>query len=169
MFYILLALALFVISVITHIVYCRKTSKPGLHAKAFVMTAFTFGVMDFVIVAKFWKMFDPHSLWGLQLGFTAGIIFILLIPVYLCFYVLTQLTSPSKKILSIIHDKKEVSYVDILAGIEEEDFIKMRMSDLCISGCVVQENDRYMLTAQGRKIAVLLNVMQGLLGRQAGG
>ena len=82
---------------------------------------------------------------------------------------LTQLTSPSKKILSTIAQRGEASYDDILASVKKEDFINTRLNDLCASGCVTQSNDRYVLTSEGRKIAAILNMMQSILGRKLGG
>lgn len=171
MFYFFLALLLFMLAVIVHIFYCRTTAKPGLHAKAFIITVIIFlaiyaaGVQSSIIA----YYLDPHTWWGLPFKITACIIFILLAPVYLCFYVLTQLTSPSKKILLAISQRGTLSHADILVSIEEEDFIMTRLNDLCASGCVRQVNGRYALTKEGRKIASFLNMMQLILGRQVGG
>ncbi len=171
MFFIFLVLLLFVGTVIIHILFCRNTSKQGLHAKLFVNMAFlALGI--YVVLVLAWAYpatLDPHSLWGLPFKFTAGAIFVLLVPMYLCFYVLTQLTSPSKKILSVISQRGEAGYDEILASVKEEDFIASRLNDLCASGCVVQSKDRYIITAEGQKVAGILNTIQFILGRKVGG
>lgn len=171
MFYILSVIILFIASVAVHILFCRQTTQPGLHAKAFIIIAIIFLVIYTLLVFALRSMglLDPHSLWGLPFRISSGVIFILLIPVYLCFYVLTQLTSPSQKILLTISQRGEVSYADILASLEEENFIMTRLNDLCASGCVEQVGGRYILSREGQSIALFLNLMQGALGRKVGG
>lgn len=171
MFYIVLALVLFAALVAAHIFFCRKANRPGLQAKAFGFMAIIFlgFYVTGVSVGPCSVMFDPQGLWGLPFKITAGIIFFLLVPVYLCFYVLTQLTSPSGKILLAISQRGELSRADILACVQSEDFITSRLNDLCTSGCVRQIEDRYILTAEGRKIAGILNLLQLVLGRDVGG
>ena len=168
---IVLAIFLFAASVLVHLLYCRNTNSRGLHAKAFILIAMA-GLLTYflstIAIAKT-AGFDPRSLIGMPLELSSGILFILLIPIYLCFYVLTQLMSPSKKILLTVAKGGAISYADILASIEEENFIKTRLDDLLTCGCVGQVDGRYVLTAEGRKIAAILNAMQALLGRKPGG
>jgi len=171
MFYAFFALFLFIISVMTHILFCRKSSQSGLQAKAFIGLAFLFLA---VYVLGSWAIlkadiFLPNTLLGFPFLITAGIIFILLIPVYLCFYVLTQLMSPSKKILLTVSQMQKASYEDMVSCVEQEDFINTRLSDLVTSGCVIKDQDRYRLSASGRQIAGILDLMQHVLGRKMGG
>jgi len=171
MFYLILAMLLFIGTVIAHIIYCRKSGKPGLHAKPFVNMSFVaLGIyVALVLALPNTGTLDPHSLWGLPFKISAGAIFFLLVPMYLCFYVLTQLTSPSKRILSVISQFKEAGYDDILSCVEKEDFIASRLNDLCASGCVIQKNGRYIITSEGQKVAAILNTIQIILGRNVGG
>jgi hypothetical protein len=171
MFYIVFALFLFMASVTVHVYFCRKKAKPGLQAKAFIFTAIIFLCIYAlgVILLRHGGMMDPRSLWGTSFEITAGIIFILLVPVYLCFYVLTQLTSPSKRILSTIAQRGEASYKDILACVQKEDFITSRLNDLCASHCVKQVDSRLSLTKEGQKVAATLKLMQLIFGRNVGG
>jgi hypothetical protein len=171
MFYIVFVILLFIFSVMVHIFFCRTTSKPGLHAKAFVFIAVIFLCIYGAGVALLQNLgiLDPRSVWGLPFKITAGIIFVLLVPIYLCFYVLTQLTSPSKRILLSISQRGELSHNDILASVKKEDFITSRLNDLCTSKCVKEVDGRYSLTSEGRKIALVLNMMQNVLGRDVGG
>jgi hypothetical protein len=170
MAYVLFALFLFCLSVMVHVFFCRNTSKAGLHARAYVLIAiFLTGVYAAGVYFVDPRMLDPRSFWGLPFKMTSGFIFVLLIPVYLSFYVLTQLMSPSKKILIALSRQGSLSYAGILASIEEEDFINTRLRDLCASGCVIQTGDRYALSASGQKIAMVLNIMQFILGRGIGG
>ena len=162
---------LFISSVIVHIFFCRNTRKSGLHAKVFIFVAIvSLGVyVTGVLLLQYPATLDPRSLWGTPFKVPAGIIFILLAPIYLCFYVLTQLTSPSKKILLSIAQRGALSHSAILACVQKEDFITTRLNDLCASKCVAQVNGRYVLTSEGRKLAAALDLMQFILGRKAGG
>lgn len=162
MLYVVFALGLFIASVIVHIGFCRRTTKAGLQAKAYVVIGFVFlSIYAGGVLAL------PH--WGLPFKITAGVIFLLLVPVYLCFYVLTQLTSPSKKILLAISQRGELAHSDIVACVQKEDFITTRLKDLCASGCVTETAGRYTLSPEGKKIAVVLDIMQRVLGRDIGG
>jgi hypothetical protein len=171
MFYVLLALLLFSATVTAHVLFCRNSGKQGLLAKLFVNLAFiALGIYIASILT--WSRLlalDPHSIWGLPFKMTAGVIFFLLVPMYLCFYVLTQLTSPSKKILSVIAQRQETGYDEILASVTEEDFIASRLKDLCDSKCVIRKDGRYVITSEGQKVAGILNTIQFILGRKVGG
>ena len=169
MIYILFALLLFVGSVMAHIFFCRRRRNAGIQAKAYLyITAFFIAV--YIIGAHFIAgTVSPHSLWGSPLKITSGILFVLLIPFYLNFYTLTQLMSPSKKILICISRKGSASYEEILASIQEEDFIGTRLHDLITSGCVIETEGRYVLSPSGWGITTVLNRMQLILGRDIGG
>jgi len=171
MFYVIFALLLYCVSVMIHIFFCRKTTKPGLQAKAYIIIAVILIGVYFAGVYTIGQgnFLDPHSLWGLPLKITSGVVFILLVPTYLMFYALTQLMSPSKKILLTIASQGNPSYADIMLGLQEEDFIGTRLNDLCACGCVSQIEGRYVLSLSGRKIAAFLNIMQHVLGREMGG
>ena len=171
MVYVLFALLVFVVSVMTHIYYCRKKPKSGLQARAYVLIAIYFiGVYAAgVYCLENSGVLDGHSLWGQPFKITAGVIFVLLVPVYLSFYVLTQLMSPSKKILTCLAQQESLSYADILACVEKENFINTRLNDLCASGCVKEIGGHYTISASGKKIAAVLNFMQYVLGRDIGG
>ena len=168
---IVLMLFFFAASVIAHVYYCRKTRQAGLHAKAFVGGSLVFLCVYVALVMGLsgWGIENPHSAWGAPLMITASLIYILLVPIYLCFYVLTQLTSPSKRILVAVSGQEGVSYNALLAQLQQEDFIATRLNDLLASGCVLLREGRYVLTPEGQKIAMVLQVMQALLGRDAGG
>ena len=171
MVYILFALFLFCLSVTAHIFFCRRNTRPGLYAKVYIIIALILIGVYAAGVYGLGKVSIPdgHSLWGLPFKITAGVIFILLVPIYLCFYTLTQLMSPSKKILLTIARRGELSYSEIVSCVEEEDFIGTRLSDLCACGCATFIDGRYRLTPQGQKIAMTLDIMQCVLGRDRGG
>lgn len=171
MIYILFALLLICLSVMTHVIFCRGIKKQVLQVKAYVIIAIiSLGVYAAGANAIGQGGFlDPHSLWGLPLKITAGVIFALMAPVYLIFYTSTLLMSPSKKILLTISRLGNPSYADIVHCMQEEDFIGTRIKDLCISGCVNHAQGSYTLSPSGQKIAAVLNIMQRILGRGMGG
>jgi len=155
-----LAIGLFTMTVVVHILFCRQQKTKGLQAKAFIFIALFFLLIYIVITV----LFNQRSF-----EWSSGLLFVLLVPVYLCFYVLTQLTSPSKKILQALDLQGPLNDKQIVAAIEEEDFINTRLHDLLISGCVVAHQDAYALTASGDKIAWILKAMQVTTGRGMGG
>ena len=115
MAYVLFALLLFCASVMTHIFYCRRKPKSVLQARAYVLIA-VFFIVAYAAGACFAGCFlDPSSLWGQPFKITAALIFVLLIPAYLSFYVLTQLMSPSKKILICLSKQGSMTYAEILS------------------------------------------------------
>lgn len=154
-----------------HVLFCRQTRALGLHSKVFIFISVAFfgAYVLGSMVVLYWGWIDQNSAWGLPLIITSGIVYVLLIPTYLTFYVLTQLMSPSKKILLMLQQKNVLSFDDAIRGIQEENFIGTRMAELRQSGCVVLKDGRYVLSASGVSIATILNVMQVLLGRDAGG
>jgi hypothetical protein len=171
MFYIVFALLLFISSVIIHISFCRRTNKPGLHARVYIIIAVIFIALysTGVYAVGQGNFLDPHSFWGLPFKITAGVIFVLLAPLYVTFYTLTQMMSPSKKILLTVSHQGNPSFADIELSLQEEDFIGTRLSDLSLSGCIRQTKGRYTLSPSGQKIAMVLNIMQRILGRGIGG
>lgn len=171
MAYMLFSLLLFCASVFFHVLFCRRTSTPGLHARVFIYIALFFlavYILGVYLVGQKGPL-DPRFLWGMPFKTTAGIIFVLLAPMYLFFYVRTQLTSPSKTTLLCLYQHGSLSYAQILKYIQEEDFINTRLTDLITSGCVRQAEGRYTISPSGLKIAMVLKFMQMLLGRGMGG
>lgn len=171
MFYCFFALGCFLLAVTLHVIYCRYSHVSGLHSKVFIMIAgFCLGVYVlgafFIVDAGF---MNQASIWGLPFVVSSGAMYVLFIPTYLTFYVLTQLMSPSKKILLMLQKKNVLSFEDVVQGIKDEDFIGTRMKELCQSGCVIRKDNHFVLSASGASIAMILNVMQVLLGREAGG
>ncbi len=162
MFCALFAIGLFALSVIVHILYCRRLVQRKLHIKAYSYIAFIF-----LSVYVLGVLILRHE--GLPFPMTAGVIFVLLIPTYLIFYILTQFISPSQKILSVLAHRQKLSYADIVACVEKEGFITTRLDDLCASGCVVQIKGGYLLSPSGKRIAAVLNLMQHVFGRGIGG
>lgn len=169
MAYILFALLLFCSSVTVHVLFCRRRRGPGLQARAYLYIA-AFFIAVYATGAHFMAgTLDPHSLWGSPFKATAGILFVLSVPIYVSFYALTQLMSPSKKILICISRTGSASYEELLASADEEDFINTRLNDLVTSGCITTTDGRYALSGSGRRIAAVLSAMQFILGRDMGG
>ena len=54
--------------------------------------------------------------------------YVIFIPVYLTFYVLTQLMSPSKKILLLLQKRSTLTFDDVVRGVEEEKFIDWELT-----------------------------------------
>ena len=171
MFYISLAGLLFIVSVGIHVFFCRNASKQSLHVKPYIGIVIILGCiyLGVILIVQHLGLLDPRSLWGFPFKISAGLIYVLLAPVYLIFYTLTQQSSPSKRILLAILQRGTMSHEDILAAVNKEDVIMTRLNDLLASGCVVEKDGRYSLSRQGDGIAQILTLMQWMLGRDMGG
>jgi hypothetical protein len=156
---VLIATVFLVASIAVHLMICRISPDKSLKAKLFI-----------VIAAAALGGFLTLGL-GLHLPLvsTAAVIYVLCVPVYLIFYVSTELVSPSKKILQVIESSGGCTYEIIVAQLKNEDFIISRLKELEQSGCAVREGGRYVLTASGWKIAKVLDGYQKILGRSIGG
>ena len=168
MFYALLSLLLFSCSVIIHLFYCRNKPKAGLYVKAYGMIAFVFFYI-YALVAEHWPLAQEGSLWSMPFKFTAGVLYLLLVPFYLTFYRHTQWGSPSHKILLALSRRGAMSLPEIVASVREEDFIATRLADLRASECVSYDNGRYVLRPYGKVIVKALEIMRYVLGRDMGG
>jgi len=171
MVYVFFALLLFAGSVLVHVLYCRKAPRNCLHLRAYYLIALSFFCVYCVGVLAILpgSYLRGAGVWGMPLQITAGVIFILLVPFYLTFYRHTQLVSPSQKVLSTLSRRGALSFKDIVAGVQEEDFIGTRLADLCTSGCVVNDHGSYRLTTLGKVIVGALVAIQVILGRDIGG
>ncbi len=168
MLYIFLALLSFCACVGSHIHFCRSASKTVLHSKAFLGLVGCFlgiyAILCFLVPAP-----SPASVWGMPLKLTGGVLFVLCAPAYLTFYVLTQLMSPSKKILLVLRAQGGASYAQLVEAVRLEAFIDTRLNDLCASGCVIRQGDVCVLSPSGKSIAATLAFCQRLFGRNIGG
>ena len=149
----------FVFSVFVHLFACRRSNDKSLKAKLFIMIA-ALHLAVFVVTAVFMNM---------PLIFAVSAIYVLLVPVYLVFYVSTELVSPSKIILWIAGSSGGAGYAGIFKALEKENMIMTRLEELEHSGCAVCVKGRYTLTGAGRGIARFLNYYQKILGRDVGG
>ena len=153
------AFLFFVLSIVIHIFYCRRAPMGSLQAKTFILIAAANGV----IMGVCFMFFKPTNM---DLPYTAVLLYILSIPVYLVFYVSTSLMSPSKKVLQSIHSG--ATYDALLRALGEENFIALRLGELQDSGCVRPSGEKFILTQGGKNIARVLKAYQMLLGRVGG-
>jgi len=160
--HLMIAFAFFVLSVMIHIGYCRKVSFPGLQAKAFILTALANGAV--MIICFLFLTPSP-----MDLPYTAVLLYVLAIPVYLIFYVSISLMSPSKNILQIVQTVEGATYEMILQALEQENFIFLRLGELQDSGCVRRSGEKFILTGPGRNIVRVLRIYQKVLGQGPGG
>ena len=162
MIHIAFAFSFFILSVAAHILYCRQLSSKALHAKVFVGFALAVALMMMCV-------FSRVTTNGNGLPFTAVVLYFLLIPAYLIFYVSTSLISPSKSILWAIQKGNGASREDLLSAISRENFVVLRLEELIASKCVRHEGDHFVLTVWGKTIVCILDVYQFFLGQKVGG
>ncbi len=160
----ILAVVIFLSVVFCHLVICRYRDREKLYVREFLMLAL-FGLA--VSIAG--SIYLPKAIViGPRLIITSVIFYILLIPTYLCFYVLTLLVSPSKKILSVLA-RGPLTKADIHGELEVEQFVQSRLADLLSSGLVTDHQGRLQLTAQGKAYCFIAQLFQSFIGRGQGG
>jgi hypothetical protein len=145
-------------SILIHLILCRKDNDKSLKAKLFVQITLT--ALGLFLAIGFGARL-PYIL-------TSAVIYVLLVPVYLIFYVSTELYSPSKRILHAV-GMEGAAYSKIFKELEQENFIMTRLEELEQSGCLTRKYDRYALSKSGWSIAKVLYYYQKLLGREIGG
>ncbi len=164
MSHILMALILFLIVVVAHLLYCCYQKKEGLHTKTFFIWAFLGLSVLWFIFALF--PFDPF---GPDLKSTATIMYLFLIPVCLFFYRAIDLVSPSKKLFQMLRNNQKPGYEQLLAGIKEENFIEKCLDELIEDGYVCKKEDKFFLTVRGEFLARFIKFYQTLTGKILGG
>jgi hypothetical protein len=159
MWAVLISVLLFLIAVTIHLVICRISPDKRLKAKLFIIIA----LVNLVIFEACAVLFH------LPLILSASLIYIFLAPIYLIFYVSTELVSPSKKNLRIVEYSGQAEYKEIFKRLEQENLIITRLEELEESGCVTSQAGTYKLTKAGRSLEMLLGFYQKILGRTRGG
>jgi hypothetical protein len=169
MLYLFIALTFFFDSVFLHLIACRQAKTEGLLLKKFLMIA---GVNLLVCWAGFWFISKNvpagSGLWAVPLFAVSTAIYLLLIPIYLVFYFSTQQMSPSKKVMLLLFERPRSS-AELEPFFTDEEMIIPRIQDLLMTGCMAQQNGRYVLTSSGVHMAQAYAFYQGLLGRKKGG
>jgi hypothetical protein len=155
----------FACSIAAHVFFCRGLPKNQLHAKLFVGVAFFTGGLGWLARSFLANPFEGDTAFPA----TAVVIYLLLIPAYLIFYVTTELNSPSKLILRMIRQTPGIAHSEILKNFTNEELILPRLSDLRQTGCVELRDDCYFLSASGRSLGQFLVLYQKILGRDLGG
>ncbi len=167
-----MAIILFLLAAILHLLYCRQTTAKGLQAKVFLVIVL--GVLMFMEVLFIFIPFDP---WGpaptlrsgQALPLTATTIYLLLIPAYLIFYVTTDLLSPSKKILKILQTQGKADYNQLLSAIKADNMIEGRLQELIVSSCAYKRGWKFFLTPHGNKLLMIVKLYRWLCGRSMAG
>ncbi len=165
MFDILIVVSVFFCVVCVHLGLCRLWGKRCLYVRELMMSvAIGLAVCALVLFGGFFPALSTAP----RLIMTSLTLYVLLIPIYLCFYVLTILMSPSKKIL-ILLEKGPLSRTELHDGVAVEAFVQTRLEDLLVSSMVENKNGRLMLTPQGRMYLNVVEAFGVLMGRAKGG
>ncbi len=163
MFHLTVSLFFFFLSVVVHILICRGRKTAELQVKLFCAIALGFLLLCWVVFRAAWNV------WRFSLPISSTVIYLLLIPVYLSFYVNTKFNSPSKMVMVLLRANGTMDYEELLRHFTNEEFVVSRLDDLVKSGCVEEKDGRYRLMTQGRWTAKILEVYQKVLGREMGG
>ena len=171
MFDLTVSCSIFLFFVGLHLGICRRGKKDFLLIKKFLcMSALgliIFGKTSFFIHYNLAP--ENHSWWHLPLPVTATLLYVLLTLIYLSFYVNVKLVSPSKKIMTLIREHKGMTHSELLKHFTDPGFIQPRLDDLVESGCARIIENKYGISSSGKRIGVILEIYQKILGRPKGG
>ena len=165
MFDILIVIGVFFIAVCVHLALCRAWGKSCLYVRELMMLV-TIGLAVCLVILL--GGFFPAISTAPRLIMTSLTLYVLLVPTYLCFYVLTILMSPSKKVL-ILLEKGPLSRAELHDGIAVEAFVQTRLEDLLVSGMVENKKGYLTLTPQGCMYLNVVEIFGVLMGRPKGG
>lgn len=170
MVYLFLSLMFFFSSVAAHVFWCRLRNVRTIAVAAFCRISFVFFVAYVFFLGLWPGLQGPQAgLWGRPLQITSVVLYVSMVPFYFVFYHMIIINSPTRLMLDICRKKGSCSYEDLAAAVEQEDFIKSRLTALVCSGVIIQEGTFYRLSRQGVSIAKGLEVYQALVGRSKGG
>ncbi len=166
---VLTAIGFFLLSAIAHGWFCRRQKQGGLFVKVFCVIAAVNLGLCWLVFMNYENGRHP-SFWDIPLVVSSTVIYVLLVPAYMVFYVSTQLNSPSKTVLLALHAHGEMSEEDLLKYFTDDLYILPRIKDLVLTGCIdIDSKGKYVLSSSGLRIAGFLNAYQIFLGRKAGG
>jgi hypothetical protein len=164
MIHIVLALIVFLIVVVIHLLLSRQSKTKDASTGVFIFTA-SLGVI------VLWLLFDVvtfiHSKYFLKS--TATIMYLLLMPLYITFYRSVNEMSPSLKITQVLQQKSSASYEDLWSAINEEDFVQRGLEALVKSGQVRKKDGKFLLSGKGKFLALFARLDRVFFKRSMGG
>ena len=159
-------MALFFLSVVFHLAWCRLVRHKELRMPSFCVVVFlVLGV--YLLTTR--TTASVLNVWAIPLKLTGTVFYLLLIPVYLIFCFGVSVESPSKRILFLLTQHKTLSYEDFRKEISDETVVIPRLGELVSYGFAVREREEYRLTGRGAVVAKVLRFYQALSGRGLGG
>ena len=171
MIYFAAAMGLFMLSVLTHMVWCRVRRIQDIAIVSLVMIQLAWGLglawaVLFFLPRAFPVMGEP-TWFNAPLPYAAIVTYAALMPFYFSFYHAIVVNSPTRLMLDEIKRKPQAR-ADLLRALNEADFIKSRLDALVAHGVVIFK-ERYTLGPSGKSLARLLDLYQRLVGRPKGG
>ena len=171
MFDILSSLIFFFLSVGIHVLWCRLFPKKDLQillycAIAMIMLMVSGGYLFFLR-----PQLIPigNSFWNIPLPLSSLALFVLLIPVYLMLYFMTQQESPTKRLLLFLEKRGKATYAELAHYMTDKAIIEPRMSDLIRYGFVIKEGNGYRLLASGHRTSLALIAYEKACHKEMGG
>ncbi len=168
MIYILASCVLFLVSVYTHMIYCRwrKVRTTAIRMFCFISLIMFCELVYFVMVVFPMR---EDNVWELHLQWTSLLLFAALVPFYISFYHMIVVNSPTRLILDQFQHKDHCTYQDLLDCLTKEDFFQSRLDALVEHGVVQKKGDLYQLSSEGRAVGTVLALYQKIVGRSQGG
>ncbi len=117
------------------------------------------------MVLAWWQMVGIADC---PLKWTSLVLYLALLPFYICFYHSIIVNSPTRLLLDQC-GQGPCRYEQLLASTIQEDFVQDRLEALVESGVVSKVGETYRLAPQGRLLGKILAWYQHLVGRPMGG
>lgn len=172
MLYVLTSLLMFGAAVAAHIAWCRCRPKENLQIAALVFFEVA-GLLCCLVILNTFSLLPVQSqsfdFWAMPLGLSSVALYVLLMPIYFALYFNTRVESPTQRILRLVEAKGGLAYDELSKYISDKEIIIPRLDDLVRSRYIALNDGVYRLTADGIRVAKVLNVYQALIGREAGG
>lgn len=164
----------FCLHIIMHVGWCRIKSEEKLQVKPILFIAFFCLVSYLVFLKKFsgssiFIYETTFNFWKVPLMITSSIVFLLLIPFYILFYICTEIESPSMKILLLVKQYGEIFYQDLRNNFTDQTLIIPRLQDLISSGYISFDGRYYRILPKGTTLVRILDIYQRRLGWRMGG
>lgn len=174
MLYINLSFLFFCLFVIIHIAWYRIKSEKKLEIQPILIIG---GILLIVYLALLKKLSslslfiheNTFNFWNAPLIITSLVVYLLLIPFYMIFYISAEIESPSMKILLLVKEYGEISYEDLRGRFTDQTLLMPRVKDLISTGYVSYDGRYYSILPAGRRLVRILDIYQRCLGWRMGG
>ena len=167
----LFAIAIFLLSILLHIGIHRFLMYLGIRTVYTVMV-FLFGLFFLgILIYKYPFIEDQSSFWTMRFPIASCSLYALFVCVYLLFFLsfFYDAESPSAQLLAILRRSGPLPYKKILSYFTNKSLFTSRLEHLKKNGLLYIHNDRYVLSINGKILAMFFQRYRSFLRWDLGG